>query len=67
LYYSLIKEEKTLFMDKIKRCSSFKRAACDGFTLIELLIVIAIIAILATAVIISVNPAELLAKCYWPC
>jgi len=33
-----------------------------AFTLIELLIVIAIIAILAAAVIISVNPGELLAK-----
>ena len=33
-----------------------------GFTLIELLIVIAIIAILAVAVVITLNPAEMLAQ-----
>ena len=39
-----------------------KLTAKKGFTLIELLIVIAIIAILATAVILLLNPAQLLAQ-----
>jgi prepilin-type N-terminal cleavage/methylation domain-containing protein len=33
-----------------------------GFTLIELLIVIAILAILATAVVLVLNPAQILAQ-----
>ncbi|MCK9187118.1 MAG: prepilin-type N-terminal cleavage/methylation domain-containing protein, partial [Candidatus Colwellbacteria bacterium] len=33
-----------------------------GFTLVELLIVIAILAVLAAAVVIVLNPAELLAQ-----
>jgi prepilin-type N-terminal cleavage/methylation domain-containing protein len=36
------------------------RRVTDGFTLIELLIVIAIVAVLATVVILALNPAELL-------
>ena len=34
----------------------------SGFTLIELLVVIAIIAILAVVVILTLNPAQLLAQ-----
>src|SRR5262249_40631757 len=37
-----------------------KPSAAKGFTLIELLVVIAIVAILAVAVILTLNPAELL-------
>ncbi|MCL4392125.1 prepilin-type N-terminal cleavage/methylation domain-containing protein [Patescibacteria group bacterium] len=33
-----------------------------GFTLIELLIVVALLSVLATAVILIINPAELLAQ-----
>lgn len=40
--------------------SPSRRKLCGGFTLIELLVVIAVIAILAVAVVLSLNPAELL-------
>lgn len=41
---------------------AYKSEAGRGFTLIELLIVIAILAVLATAVVLVLNPAELLAQ-----
>ena len=39
-----------------------RRISRSGFTLIELLVVIAIIAILAVVVILTLNPAQLLAQ-----
>ncbi|MDD4930959.1 MAG: LamG domain-containing protein [Candidatus Colwellbacteria bacterium] len=39
-----------------------QRASINSFTLVELLIVIAILAVLAAAVVVVINPAELLAQ-----
>lgn len=48
---------KTISIDKLNGGKSLK-----GFTLVELLIVIAILAVLAAAVVIVLNPGELLAQ-----
>jgi len=42
--------------------SGFRKACLRSFTLVELLIVIAILAVLAAAVVLVLNPAELLAQ-----